>query len=103
MAKEQTSYSRTEIEHHRDENGKVTGHTVKHFPIPKATKSGAFMERPEPPTAVFGAHDGKAMMAHLQKHLGVGAAPSPKTEEGEMVADKHEPPAAEIEEDAEGV
>ena len=102
MAKEQASYSRTEIEHHRDENGKITGHTVKSFPITKASKSGAFVERSEPPTSVFGAHEGKAMMEHLKQHLGVGAAPSPKTEEGELVAAKHEPPSAEVEEDQEG-
>jgi hypothetical protein len=83
------NYTRTEIEHHRDEGGKITGHTVKHFPMPTSTKSGAFMDRGEPSTHLFGpkgeaVDGGKSMGAHLKEHLGIGAAPSPKTEEAEL-------------------
>jgi hypothetical protein len=97
-----SEYLRTEIEHHRDEGGKPTGHTIKHFPMPKATKSGAFIERSEPATHVFGAHEGKAMMAHLQEHLGIGAAKAAGTQEAEQNPSEHDTGTGEGEEIEEG-
>jgi hypothetical protein len=87
--------------------GKVTGHMITHEFEPKGSPSGAFMERPEDETHMFGPKgekvgDGMEMMAHLKKHLGIGAAPSPKTEEAEMQPAAHEPQTAEAEEDQEG-
>jgi hypothetical protein len=96
------------IQIHRDGEGKVTGHMITHEFEPRATKSGAFMERPKEATHMFGPKGekvgaGMPMMAHLGKHLGIGAAASPKTEETEM--DPSEPEghqAAAYEEDSEG-
>ncbi len=97
------------IQIHRDGEGKVTGHMITHEFEPKSTKSGAFMERPKEATHMFGPKgekvgSGMEMMSHLKKHLGVGAAPSPKTEQAEMEpsepVDGHE--QGEYEEDEEG-
>ena len=86
-------YARTEIEHHRDGEGKHTGHTVKHYPIAKpASKSGAFMDRGEPSVHVFGPGEGNALMAHLKEHLGIGAAKAAGSQEKELEAAEHEPP-----------
>jgi len=95
------------IEVNRGEGGKVTGHMVTHEFEPKATSSGAFMERPKAETHMFGPKgekvgDGMEMMAHLKKHLGIGAAPAPKTAEAEMQPSAHEPPDAEGEEQESG-
>jgi hypothetical protein len=95
------------IEINKGDGGKVTGHMVTHEFEPKGSSSGAFMERPESETHMFGPKgekvgDGMEMMAHLKKHLGIGAAPSPKTEEAEMQPAAHEPQTAEAEEDQEG-
>ena len=86
----------------RGGDGKVTGHIVHHEYMPKSTKSGAFMERPEAEAHPFGPKGekvghGMGMIEHLKKHLGIGAAASPKTEEGEMEPAAHEPPAEEEE------
>jgi hypothetical protein len=77
------------IEIHKGEGGKVTGHTIHHEFEPKGSKSGAFMERPAAATHMFGPKgekvgSGMEMMAHLKKHLGIGAAPAAKTEEAEL-------------------
>jgi len=90
------------MEHMRITPAENGGHVVEHHFKPSMKGSGAFMERKEPESHVFGVGEGTKMMSHLKKHLGIGAAPSPKTEEGEMVAAAHEPPAAEMEEDQEG-
>ena len=95
-------YSRTEIEHHRDGEGKHTGHTVKHYPVAKpASKSGAFMERGEPSVHVFGPGEGNALMEHLKQHLGIGKAPAAGSQEKEIEAAEHEPPHETDEEEEE--
>jgi hypothetical protein len=81
------------IEINKGDGGKVTGHMVTHEFAPKGSSSGAFMERPESEAHMFGPKG---------EHLGIGAAPSPKTEEAEMQPAAHEPQTAEAEEDQEG-
>lgn len=96
------------IEVHKGEDGKVTGHSVHHEFEPKGSKSGAFLERPPEATHLFGPKGqslsgGMDMVAHLKKNLGIGAAPSPKTEEAELKPSEpegHE--AGEYESDEEG-
>jgi hypothetical protein len=101
MAKESKSpYHVTHITHHDDGS-----HTVEHEHHRKvASKSGAFMERPENESYSVGS--GKELMGKLQEHLGIGAAKAPKNEEKELEAAEHEPPHegdAEEEETSEGV
>jgi hypothetical protein len=97
MAKEKMGkFHMTHITHHDDGS-----HSVEHLPHMKMKGSGAFMERGDGTT--YSAGTGKELMSKLGKHLGIGAAASPKDEEGEMHAAEHEPPAAEVEEDSEGV
>jgi hypothetical protein len=86
----------TRITHHDDGS-----HTVEHEPHMKMKGSGAFMEKGDGMS--YSAGTGKELMSKLGKHLGIGAAASPKDEEGEMHAAEHEPPSAEVEEDSEGV
>ncbi len=100
MAKEKgmkkAPFHMTRITHHDDGS-----HTVEHEPHMKMKGSGAFMEKGDGMS--YSAGTGKELMSKLGKHLGIGAAASPKDEEGEMHAAEHEPPAAEVEEDSEGV
>jgi hypothetical protein len=91
------------MEHMRITPAENGGTVIEHHFKPTMKGTGAFMEHKEPETHVFGKGEGKKMMAHLKEHLGIGAAPSPKNPEGEMHAAPHEPPAAEVEEDSEGV
>ena len=78
------------IEIHPVEEG---GHIVEHHYKPaSSSKSGAFMDRPEPTKHVFGKGEGKAMMNHLSEHLGIGAAKAAGTAEEELEPAKHEPP-----------
>ncbi len=80
---------------HKGEDGKVSGHMVSHEFEPKGSRTGAFMEHPPDATHMFGPKGeavggGMPMMAHLQKHLGIGAAPAPKTAEAEMKPSEQE-------------
>lgn len=67
-----------EIEVHRDGNGAITGHTVKHHMMPMASKkSAAFMEMPEGEEHMFGPKgeavgEGMPMMKHVAHHLNMG-------------------------------
>jgi hypothetical protein len=72
-----TPFRMTHITHHPDGS-----HTVEHEPHTKMGKGGAFIERPE--STSYSAPDGKQLVAKMTKHLGIGAAPSPKTEEAEL-------------------
>jgi hypothetical protein len=101
MAKEKKApFHMTHITHHDDGS-----HTVEHEHHRKpASKSGAFMERPEPESYSVGS--GKELMSKLHEHLGIGAAKAPKSEEKELEAAEHEPPHESEEEEeqvAEGV
>jgi hypothetical protein len=74
-----------EIEIHRGPKMKVTGFTVHHHMLPKATKSSAFMENTTH-SQPFGANQHEAMMDHIDAHtsaqLGhVGGAAEPEGEE----------------------
>ncbi len=80
MAKEPA----VKIEHMRITPAENGGHVVEHHFAPKMQKTGAFMEHQEPEKHVFGPGDGHKMIAHVKKHLGIGAAPSPKTEQAEL-------------------
>ena len=83
------------MEHMRITPSENGGHVVEHHYKPSMKgKSGAFMEHQAPEVHTFGASEGGKMMSHLKKHLGIGAAASPKTEEGEMKPAAHEPPDA---------
>jgi hypothetical protein len=79
-----TNKSGPKMEHMRITPAENGGHVIEHHFAPKMKGSGAFMERPEMETHVFGPGDGAKMLGHLKKHLCIGAAPSPKTEEAEM-------------------
>lgn len=57
-------FHRTEIEHHTDGS-----HTVKHWPMAKKSKSGAFHEMYEPTS--YSAEDGHELMAKMGNHLGM--------------------------------
>jgi len=58
------------IEIHRGKGGQVTGHTVHHHMMPKATaKSGAFMEETHH-SFPFGPKDHAGMMKHIASALG---------------------------------
>ena len=80
------------IEVHRGKGGEVTGHTVHHHMMPKATgKSGAFMEDTHH-SFPFGA-DGHSsthghMGAHIAKHLGISVPAKPR--DGEAQASQAE-------------
>lgn len=67
--------ARIEIEIHHDPKGNVSGHTVHHNFMPKGSKSGAFMERPESGSYSFNSHghseEHGPMMEHIGKHLGI--------------------------------
>jgi hypothetical protein len=81
------------IAHMHIEPAQGGGHVVEHHFKPKMKGgSGAFMEHSEPAKHVFGKGEGEQMLAHLKKHLGIGAAAAPKTDEGEMKPAAHEPP-----------
>lgn len=67
----------TRITHHDDGS-----HTVEHEPHIKPSKGGAFLERGDAKS--YSAGDGNELMSKLKQHLGIGAAPSPKTEKAEM-------------------
>lgn len=80
------------IEIHRGPKGEVTGHTVHHDMMPKASKSGAFMEH-ETPSFPFGATDHAGVMANVSKHLkgqmgGKEASPAAGAGEGEGEGDE---------------
>jgi hypothetical protein len=65
---------RMEIEVHRDQSGKVTGHTVSHHYLPnQKSKSGAFSEYPETTSQPFGKGQHEAMMDHIDNHLGIAS------------------------------
>ena len=75
--------------------GEITGHTVHHQHIPKASKSPAFMEETHE-SFPFDA-DGKSsthgdMLNHIGKHLGLAATS----------AEQHEPDESEQEEEEVG-
>jgi hypothetical protein len=82
------------IEIHRGPKSKVTGFTVHHHMIPKATKSMAFSENTEH-SQPFGADQHEQMMDHVHEHtsaqLGGGA--------GSKMA-KNEAPESEQEEES---
>ena len=88
MAKE-PKHELHHIEIHPAENG---GHTVEHHYKPTSTKSGAFMERPEPEIHVFGKSEHNKMISHLKEHLGIGAAKASGTQEESLEPRPHEPP-----------
>ena len=72
---------RIEIEVHRDQAGKVTGHTVQHHYMPaKTTKSGAFSEYDSPTAHPFSAKEGHKITAHIAKHLNLSGAGSGGTD-----------------------
>lgn len=56
------------IEMHRGPKNKLTGFTVHHRMMPKATKSAAFMENPEH-SHPFAMDDHEAMMDHIHDHM----------------------------------
>lgn len=93
-----------EMDHMRITPAENGGHVVEHhFKMSTKGKSGAFVEHHEPESHVFGKGEGAQLLSHLKKHLGIGAAASPKTPEGEMEPAAHEPPhAAGAEEEEEG-
>lgn len=57
-------FSRTEIEHHTDGS-----HSIKHFEIPKTSKSGAFHSMGEPKS--YSAGSGDEMLNKVGAHLGI--------------------------------
>jgi hypothetical protein len=96
MAKESKApFHATHITHHDDGS-----HTVEHEHHRKAaSKSGAFMERPENESYSVG--DGKELMGKLSEHLGIGAAKAAGSQEKELEAAEHEPPHESDEEEEE--
>jgi len=100
MAKEsKAKYHMTHITHHSDGS-----HTVEHEHHRKASKSGAFSERPENESYSVGS--GKELVGKLNEHLGIGAAKAAGSQEKELEAAEHEPPhesEAEEEQTSEGV
>lgn len=64
-------FHRTEIEHHMDGS-----HSVKHYPISKSSKSGAFSSYAEPHS--YAAEDGDQMLAKVGDKLGI--EPTEETE-----------------------
>jgi hypothetical protein len=88
-------YRMTHITHHDDGS-----HTVEHEHHRKpASKSGAFMERPDNESYSVG--DGKELMSKLHEHLGIGAAKAAGSQEKELEAAEHEPPHETDEEEEE--
>ncbi len=70
------------IEMHRGQGGKLTGFTVHHHMMPKATKSAAFSENTEH-SHPFSADQHEEMMDHVSEHLGAQAgATTPKEAPG---------------------
>ena len=72
------------IQIHRGAGGKLTGFTVHHHMMPKATKSAAFMENTEH-SHPFSADEHEEMMDHVAEHLGKqtdAGAPAPKEAPG---------------------
>ena len=71
------------IEIHRGPKNKVTGFTVHHHMMPKATKSMAFSENTTH-SHPFGAGEHEAMMDHVHEHTGaqLGAVATPKEAPG---------------------
>ena len=55
------------IEIHRGQGGKVSGFTVHHHMVPKASKSAAFMQD-ETVSQPFGAHEHEKMIDHVHEH-----------------------------------
>ena len=55
------------IEIHRGTGGKVSGFTVHHHMVPKASKSAAFMQD-ETVSQPFGAHEHEKMIDHVHEH-----------------------------------
>ena len=75
------------VEVHRDAKGAVTGHTVHHHMMPKATKSPAFMENTEE-SYPFGAggesaNGGANLGGHIMQHLGMGDKSKEAKQDGE--------------------
>lgn len=68
-------YGRTEIEHHTDGS-----HSVRHYPIQKSSKSGAFVSTGEPTS--YSAGDNDEMMAKVGEHL--GTEPTEESEETDV-------------------
>ena len=75
------------IEVHRGKGGEVTGHTVHHHMMPKATrKSGAFLEDthhsfPFDAKGMSSSHG--SMKDHIAKHLGLSVPGKPRDGEAE--------------------
>jgi len=72
------------VEIHRGPKKEVTGFTVHHQMMPKATKSAAFMENTTH-SHPFSADEHEKMMAHVSHHLGRqtdAGAPAPKEAPG---------------------
>jgi hypothetical protein len=90
-------FERTTITHHGDGS-----HTVEHMPKVKMQKGGAFMDRGE--ATSYSAGNGNELVSKLKKNLGIGAAPSPKTEEAELKPSEplHGSEQGEYEDDEEG-
>lgn len=65
-------FSRTEVDHHTDGS-----HSVRHYPIAKSSKSGAFISSGEPHS--YAAEDGDQLLAKVGDKLGI--EPTEETEE----------------------